>query len=280
MRQKENVKTRPGWSLQERDPKVIQTLMPLWEWLYHHYFRVQTSGWENIPDREKFLLVGSHNGGIAAPDMFMMMYDWFRRFGYERPVYGLMHPLSWRVAPMLAELAAKTGAIMAHPRMASAALRQGASVLVYPGGPQDLFRPYQKRHEIYFSGRKGFIKLALREEVPIIPVISDGAHDTFIVITDIHEQLQQLHSWGIPWPFGIDPQVFPIYLGLPWGLAIGPLPHIPFPVRIRTRVCPPIVFERYGEEAARDREYVNNCYEMVCTQMQQQLDWLVRESQS
>ncbi|MCL1468503.1 lysophospholipid acyltransferase family protein [Argonema galeatum] len=277
---KNNVQARPGWSLDRREPKVIQSLMPVWDWLYHHYFRVQTSGWHNIPPYGKVLLVGSHNGGLAAPDMFMMMYDWFRRFGCERPVYGLMHPRVWEVSLPIAQMAEKAGAIMAHPKMAIAALRQGASVLVYPGGAEDVFRPHQLRDRIYFAGRTGFIKLALREEVPIVPMISHGAHDTLIVLTDIYKQMQQLHEWGMPWLFDIDPVVFPIYLGLPWGLAIGPLPHIPLPVTIHTRVCPPIIFERYGRDAASDREYVDACYETVCTQMQQELYSLIKRSQA
>lgn len=250
--------------------------MPLWEWQYHHYFRVQTSGWQNVPREGKALFVGSHNGGLAAPDMFMMMYDWFRRFGYERTVYGLMHPQVWRVSPPLAHLAEKTGAIMAHPKMAIAALRQGASVLVYPGGAEDTFRPHNLRDTIYFAGRKGFIKLALRENVPIVPIISCGAHDTLIVLADIYKQIRQLHEkLGMPWLFNIDPVVFPIYLGLPWGIAFGPLPHIPFPVQIHTRVCPPIIFDRYGQDAASDREYVDACYARVCIEMQQELDDLM-----
>ena len=138
--------------------------------------------------------------------------------------------------------------------MAIAALRSGASLLVYPGGLQDIFRPYDLRYKIYFAGRQGFIKLALRENVPIVPVISCGTHETLIVLADCYKIMQQLHSWGMPWLFGIDPEVFPIYLGLPWGLAFGPLPNIPLPVPIHTRVCPPIVLERYGREAASDRD--------------------------
>lgn len=265
-----------GWSLDERDPKFIESLMPLFSFLYHYYFRVQTSGWDNIPLQKKVLLVGSHNGGLAAPDMIMMMYDWFRRFGVEQPVYGLMHPKAWQVSPPLAQLVAKTGAIIAHPKMAYTALRSGASVVVYPGGAEDVFRPHYLRDKIYFAGRQGFIKLALRENVPIVPVISWGAHDTLIVIADCYKIVQQLHEWGMPWLFGIDPEVFPIYLGLPWGLGIGPLPNIPLPVSMYTRVCPPIVFQRYGREAASDRYYVNECYELVVSQMQQELDHLVK----
>ncbi len=262
----------PGWSLDERDPRFIELLMPLWGWLYHHYFQVRTSGWEHIPTDKNVLLVGSHNGGMAVPDMFMIMYDWFRLFGTDRPVYGLMHSYVWKVTPPIANLAAKTGAIIAHPKVASAALKQKATVLVYPGGASDMFRPHQMRDRIHFAGRQGFIKLALRSEVPIVPMISVGAHDTLIVLADFYEILQQLHAWGMPWLFGLDPEVFPVYLGLPWGLAIGPLPNIPLPVPIQTRVCPPIVFEHYGVAAARDRVYVQACYDLVVDQMQQELD--------
>ncbi|HAX85919.1 MAG TPA: glycerol acyltransferase [Cyanobacteria bacterium UBA11370] len=265
-----------GWSLEERDPRIIETLMPLWGWFYHYYFRVKTEGWHHIPTQGKVLLVGSHNGGLASPDTSMMMYDWFRRFGTERLVYGLLHRHVWKVNPQLAQLAAKTGAVIAHPKMAIAAFRKGASVLVYPGGAQDVFRPHHLRHKIHFAGRKGFIKLALREGVPIIPVISNGAHDTLIVLADFYQQVRQLHEWGLlPWLYGVDPEVFPIYLGLPWGLGIGPLPNIPLPVPIHTRVCTPIVFDRYGDEAASDRTYVDACYEQVLTQMQLELDDLV-----
>ena len=270
---------RPGWSLEKRDPKFIESLMPFLEWLYRYYFRVKTDGWHHVPEKEKVLLVGSHNGGTACPDMGMMMYDWFRRFGTDRLAYGLMHPYAWKGNPGLAQIYEKTGAIEAHPKMARAAFKKGASILVYPGGQYDMFRPHSLRDRIYFAGSKGFIKLALREEVPIIPLISVGAHDTLIILGDYYQQVKQLNrDWGIPWLFDIDPGIFPIYLGLPWGLGIGPLPNIPLPVQIHTRVCPPIVFDRYGREAAKDRDYVDACYQLVCTQMQQQLNRLIRET--
>jgi len=277
--QKHPVQAKSGWSLDQRDPTVIRSLMPVWKWLYDHYFRVQTSGWHHIPNGT-VLFVGSHNGGIAAPDMFMMMYDWFCRYGVERPVYGLMHPRVWQASPAVAQLATRVGAVMSHPKMAIAALQQNASVLIYPGGAEDIFRPHHLRNQIHFYNRQAFVRIALQEKVPIVPVVSYGAHDTLIVLADFYREVKQLHEWGMPWLFGIDPVVFPIYLGLPWGLAIGPLPNIPFPVQIHTRVCPPIQFERYGYDAARDRAYVKACYEMVCAQMQQQLNDLAEHVES
>ncbi|WP_414752919.1 lysophospholipid acyltransferase family protein [Anabaena sp. CCY 9910] len=265
----------PGSSLIERDPQVIELLMPVWEWFYRYYFRVTTDGWHHIPPEGKVLLVGSHNGGMASPDLIMMMYDWFSRFGTKRLVYGLMHPYAWKVSPQIAHLAQKIGAIVAHPKIASNAFDLGASVLVYPGGQYDMFRPYSQRHKINFAGHQGFIKLALKKEVPIIPLISVGAHDTLIVLCDCYDLVKQFHQWGLPWFYQVDPGVFPIYLGLPWGLSIGPLPNIPLPVQIHTRVCRPIIFERYGKDAAKDRDYVNSCYELVYTKTQYELDNLV-----
>jgi 1-acyl-sn-glycerol-3-phosphate acyltransferase len=272
-----NVNTLTGWSLDDRDPQIIEQLMPFVGWLYRNYFRVQTDGWEHVPKTGKVLLIGSHNGGLAAPDTVMMTYDWFRQFGTDRLAYAVMEPKVWQALPGVARLAAQVGAIQPHPDLARAALRRDAAVLIYPGGSKDVFRPHSLRNKIYFHGHKGFIKLALQEEAPIIPFISHGAHSTLIVLADIYPQLQQLHKWGMPWLGGFDPGVFPIYLGLPWGIGVGPLPNIPLPIPIHTRVCPPILFERYGQEAARDRQYVEQCYDRVCQQMQQELDRLVQE---
>jgi 1-acyl-sn-glycerol-3-phosphate acyltransferase len=267
-----------GWSLDDRDPEYIsKVFMPMWEWLYRYYFRATSDGWEHVPDRGRMLVVGSHNGGLAAPDMFMLMHDWFKRYGTERLAYGLAHQGVWDYFGPLSIPAVQAGAVVAHPKMAIAALQREAAVLVYPGGAEDVFRPYSQRHKIQFAGRKGFIKVALRERAPIVPVISVGAHEGLMVLADLYPLVEQLHDRGMPWPFGIDPVVFPIYLGLPWGLGIGPLPNFPLPTQVHNRVCQPIEFDRYGRAAANDRDYVDACYLFVEQQMQQELDRLVAE---
>jgi 1-acyl-sn-glycerol-3-phosphate acyltransferase len=268
-------KSYQGWSLNDREPAAIASLLPFYDWAYHHYFRVQTSGWEQVTPNQPALFVGSHNGGLAAPDMHMFIYDWYRRFGYDHPAYGLMHPNMWTALPPVAEMAAKLGAVRAHPKMAIAALRQGASVLVYPGGARDVFRPANLSHQIHFRGHKGFIKLALRQKVPIVPLVSWGAHATLMILADCYEQAKQLHRWGMPWLFNVDPSVFPIYWGCPWGLMVGPAPNIPWPVQIHTRVCTPIWFENYGRETLTDAAYIDACYQQVVAAMQGELDQLV-----
>lgn len=266
-----------GWRLDDRDPQMIEQLMPFFGWIYRDYFHVRTDGWEHIPATEPVMLIGSHNGGLAAPDAVMMSYDWFRRFGPQRPVYALMDSRIWQALPGTAHISAQIGAVHAHPRMALAALDRGASVLIYPGGVQDVFRPYSLRHRVCLGDNFGFVKLALQKQVPIIPLISYGAHSTLIVLADLYPWVKRLHEQGLPWLFGFDPGALPIYLGLPWGLAIGPLPNIPLPIPLHTRVCPPITFDHYGLMASHDRAYVKACHDYVQCQMQAQLDQLVAE---
>ncbi len=269
---------QPETLLNQRDPELIQSFLPVWELVYHLYFRVETDGWHNIPEKGSVLFVGSHNGGLAAPDVPMFLVDWFRRFGVHRRAYGLMQREALR-SPEAVESVAKMGVLPTDARIAAAALRSGAPVLVYPGGIDDVFRPYSQRHRIELAGRKGFIKLALRENVPIIPLVSLGAHDTFVVLTDCKDLMQFLRQRGIIDASTPITRVFPIYFGLPWGLAMGAAPHIPLPTKIYTRVCSPIRFERSGRKAARDREYVDACYEQVRQHMQASLDDLVVRSQ-
>ena len=266
---------RPGGL---RDPHLIRELMPLWGWFYRHYFRVQSSGWEHVPATGQLLLVGSHNGGLATPDLPMFLYDWFRRFGYGRQVYGLTHAKAWQTHGAMAQLAERVGAIPFHARNALAVLDQGHSLLVYPGGGNDAFRPHRERGRIRFGGRTGFIRLALWHSLPVVPLIAWGSHDTLVVLEDCYGLMERLHRLGLPWLTGIDPEVFPVYLGLPWGLALGPLPNIPLPVRIHTRVCAPIHFERSGYAASRDRDYVQACYQRVVVAMQSELDALAAEA--
>jgi 1-acyl-sn-glycerol-3-phosphate acyltransferase len=264
-----------GRSLADRDPAHIDRMLPFLDWLYHHYFRVKTDGWEHVPAQGPMLIVGSHNGGLAAPDTLMMTYDWLRRFGSQRPAYALMDPRIWRVLPTLGRMGSWVGCLRADSPAGVRALRQGFPLLVYPGGARDVFRPRRLRHRICFFGQKGFIKLALREEVPIVPAISYGAHDTLWVLEDFYEiadTWRRQQTWD--WPLGIDPGTLPLYLGLPWGITLGPWPHLPLPVPLHTRVCPPITFPRYGLAAAQDGDYVDACYNQVLETMQQSLDQL------
>ena len=84
---------------------------------------------------------------------------------------------------------------------------------------------------------------------------------------------------GIPWPSKFPPEVFPITLSVPWGISVVPIPHIPLPRKIYTRVCKPIYLtDKADAKAASDKVFVEKCYQLVLNNMQEELDKLIQES--
>jgi len=71
-----------------------QTLMraqqPVWDVLCGYYFRLETSGWERLPE-ETSLLIGNHSGGSLTMDAWTFVAAWWRRFGAERTLHATAH---------------------------------------------------------------------------------------------------------------------------------------------------------------------------------------------
>ena len=77
----------------------------------------------------------------------------------------------------------KFGTVAASPENARKALESGAALLVYPGGDYEVHRPSWKRNRVDFDRRKGFIRLALEQDVPIVPVVSIGGQETALFLS-------------------------------------------------------------------------------------------------
>jgi 1-acyl-sn-glycerol-3-phosphate acyltransferase len=268
---REDLSLYDGRNLGLRDPEYIERLIPLLEFAYHHYFHVVSTGLENLPNGRPALLVGNHSGGLTSPDVAVALYLWARERGVDQPVYGLVHPAIFTI-PGLNAYTMKIGGLRAHPKMALAALESGAPVLVYPGGAADAYRLYSRRNEVELAGRRGFIKLALRCGVPIIPIITQGAHDTLIVLNEGEEIAKRL---GLD-RYGIER--LPITISFPYGLAIGATYTIPFPARIRVHIGEPIDVAAIASGGSRKSEAVEACYRYVHQEMQALLDGLVAEA--
>jgi 1-acyl-sn-glycerol-3-phosphate acyltransferase len=219
--------------ISEPNRDLYYFLEPLAE-LLEHYFDVELDGLDNIPDGPA-LLVGNHNGGVMAPDMFIFLRRYIVDRQFEDIPVGLAHDALFRV-PGVRKLLCDLGAVPASRQHAVEALSRGKKVLVYPGGDWETHRPSHKRDEIDFGGRKGFIHMALEAQVPIVPVVAAGAHDGWLVLTR-GEKIA--HALRLDKMFRI--KVFPIALGAPTGLILGPASlHIPMPSTILMRVLEPI----------------------------------------
>jgi 1-acyl-sn-glycerol-3-phosphate acyltransferase len=205
---------------------------------------------ENVPD-EPVLFVGNHSGGGATPDTFVFLLAYNTYFTVEgRPLYALAHDTITK-APVLGPLTRKLGVVAAANSLAETIFDSGGSVLVYPGGDVEALRPWRSRHKIVFSGRKGFLRLAHRAGVKIVPLVATGGHDTLFVLNDGRATAKALRLDKLA-----RVKSLPLTLSVPWGLLPLPLPHFPLPAKIRMQVLEPIDLRaRFGDDPDWDHAY-------------------------
>lgn len=256
--------------LAARDPAFIERVLPIMNVLYDRYFRCDTELEQELPD-EPVLAVANHNGMSGTPDMFCLMTAYWRRYGHERPSYGLMHDFPFRM-PFAGAWLNGCGAIAARRENAHAALERGAQVLVFPGGDIDACKPFRDRYRIQFAGRRGFLRVAIRAGVRILPIVSVGGHESLYLITDGRDIARRL---GLPrW---LRSNVFPIGFALPYGIIFGnPIPHLPPPVKVHTRFLRPIDLG-IPASAADDPDALDAAYARVVDAMQAALDDMAAE---
>jgi len=257
----------PPADLDERDPDYIRESLPgLWL-LASIYFRGEVRGMGNVPEEGPVLLVGNHSGGNVTPDTSVFTLAFSSYFGVERVFHQLAHNLVVSM-PGLSFLR-KYGTVAASHENAKKALRSGAAVLVYPGGDYEVHRPIWERNRIDFSGRKGFLRLALEEKVPIVPVVAIGGQETAIFLSR-GEALAKLLRLDRMFRL----KVLPISLALPWGLNVGDMAgHLPLPAKITIEVLPAIDLE---EEFGPDPD-IDDVYDHLLRTMQDTLDALAAE---
>jgi 1-acyl-sn-glycerol-3-phosphate acyltransferase len=257
----------PAADLDERDPDYIRETLPRLWLLSSLYFRGEVRGLGNIPENGPVLLVGNHSGGNLTPDTHVFTLAFSTYFGVERPFHQLAHNLVLSL-PGLSFLR-KYGTVAASQENARRALEAGAAVLVYPGGDYEVHRPSWERHRVDFGGRKGFIRLAIEQDVPIVPVVAVGGQETALFLSR-GEHLARA--------FGLDQilrlKVLPLSLALPWGLNVGDmLGHIPLPAKITVDTLPPIhLREEFGPEPD-----VDEVYDHIVRLMQETLEALAAE---
>lgn len=253
----------------QRDVEFLRTLLPLME-IMNRYFDAEVSGFENVPDTGPVLLVGNHSGGVLTPDTTAFFTAWYRARGLDSPLVALAFDAAFGI-PGFRDLMRKIGEVPANRRNAARALDAGLPVLVYPGGDHEISRPWSERDRIDFDGRKGFVELALRKRVPIVPVVSHGGHSS-VVILSRGEWLGELFGSA-----RVRTRSFPIALQIPWGVSPLGMPSIPLPAKITTRVLPAIEWPHLGAAAADDPAIVARCYDEVVGTMQATLDALAAE---
>ena len=252
-----------------RDPEFIRSVaLPFLNAVRSYYFRWEAEGAEQVPSDGPFITVANHNGGPVLADAWVMLSYWWTVRGVENAGYALVHDAALGI-PVVRNVLVKLGALRATAENAERVLQMGQPLLIYPGGELDCLKSFWRRHTIDFHGRTGFIKLALKHGVPILPVVNAGGHEVYLTLFSS----QRLAEWtGIARLTRV--KTLPVNLGLPWGLwATGFVPFLPLPAKLSYKVGEPI-HVGHDPEAARRPDVVRGLYRKVTGIMQDMLDEL------
>jgi 1-acyl-sn-glycerol-3-phosphate acyltransferase len=254
-------------NLDDRDTDAMRELLPAMWLLASAWFRPDIRGLERVPRRGPVLVVGNHTGGASSPEVLISQLAFSAYFGVERPHYQLAHRMV--LNSPVGSLVRRFGTVEADPANAEAALEAGAMVTVFPGGDYEVFRPSWQSAKVDFGGRTGFLRLALRKSVPIVPMVTLGGQETALFLSR-GERLAQLTGAARVMRL----KTMPIVVGFPFGLSVGGFPpFVPLPAKVTIELLEPIDLRgRYGEDPD-----VDEIYRDLMATMQSTLTGLQRE---
>jgi 1-acyl-sn-glycerol-3-phosphate acyltransferase len=223
-------------ALDRRDPRLIARVQPRLEAIAKRYFAMRSQGEAHVT-KAPAIFVANHNGGIMGPDLFCTLPVLWRVLGAESPLYALAHDFAMLQFSPLGRFLQRAGAVRACRANAERVLAQGGQVLVYPGGDLEAYRTTRRMNEVVILPRTGFVEVARKMNVPIIPIVTQGAHRSAYIFSEGQRVARALRM-----PRWARLERFPLALALPWGFAPGPwLPYLPLPFPIRLRILEPIV---------------------------------------
>jgi 1-acyl-sn-glycerol-3-phosphate acyltransferase len=224
--------------------------------LHRHWFRVESRGIQNVPAEGPALLVPNH-GGVVPIDGAMLAVDAFVHLNPPRVVRCAVDHFAAGL-PWINTFMARGGQIFGDRKNVEDLVRQGELVGLFPEGAKGTGKGFRDRYRLR-RFNVGFIEIALRHRVPIVPVSIIGSEEQAPMLANVAPLARLL---GFPY-FPVTP-TFP-HLGL---LGLLPLPahyHILYERPLR-------FYEEYPPEAADDPTIVRMLADKVQVRVQEMLD--------
>ena len=249
------------WGRSERARALMRQL---YSPVYRHWFRAEWEGLERIPATGGALLVANHAGAIPA-DAPVIMHGIEEEL--RRPVYTLADYL-FRSLPVIGTAWARGGGVPAHPDNAYRLLReQQQLVLVFPEGTKATGKLYSERYRLRRFGRGGFVEIAMRAGVPIVPIVVLGAEESMPTLA---KSTRLARMVGLPY--------VPLTANM---LLFGPLGLFTyFPAKFKIRVLEPVTFDVQPDQERYPRSRVFEGAESIRRNMQRDLYEMLRKRRS
>jgi 1-acyl-sn-glycerol-3-phosphate acyltransferase len=232
--------------------------------LYRRWFRAEWEGLEHIPADGGALLVANHAAAVPS-DAPVIMHGIETELG--RPIYGLADHF-FKGVPVVGTLWARNGGVVAHPDNAYRLLHdRGQLVLVFPEGSKGPAKTYDERYRLRRFGRGGFVEIAMRAGVPIIPIAVVGAEESMPTLFRIPALARMI---GVPY--------FPVTANM---LAFGPLgAALHFPAKFKLRVLEPVTFDVPPDKPRYSRSRIMDESEAIRQRIQEALFEMLQQRQS
>lgn len=237
----------------------------LYEPIYRSWFRVEWEGLDKIPTDGGALLVANHASAVPS-DAPALIHGIETELG--RPVYGLGDNF-FKTVPVLGVLWSRLGGVVAHPDNAYRLLReQNQLVLVFPEGSKGPGKHVSQRYQLRRFGRGGFVEIAMRAGVPIVPIAVVGAEESMPIIWKSNTIAKTL---GLPY--------FPITANhVLMGPALGTIVHLP--AKFTFKVLDPVTFDVPPDQERYSRSRVMDESENIREQIQSALYDMLRKRRS
>ncbi len=229
----------------------------LFPFLRYVYWRIEHKGIENIPSHGRAVLTGVHRGfmPLDAVTTFLLIVTECRR--YTR---FLIHPTLIKF-PFQFNFMTKLGGMIACQENADYVLGRDEVLGMYPEGIHGAFTYYRDAYKLGKFGRDEYVKIALRNQAPIVPFVTAGTPEIFPIFAKLNWRWWKRFSL---WP------CFPI-------APPFPLLPIPLPTKWHIHFLEPIHIEKqYGPEAADDPIIVKEISQDIRMRMQAALDDMVK----
>ncbi len=247
-----------------RSERVRAFARRVYDPIYRRWFRADWEGLEHVPTDGGALLVANHAGAIPS-DAPVIMHGIETEL--ERPVYGMADHF-FKNTPVLGTAWQRAGGVVAHPDNAYRLLHdQNQLALVFPEGSKGPGKTYGERYRLRRFGRGGFVEIAMRAGVPIIPIAVVGGEETMPILFKVPSVARAM---GAPY--------FPVTANM----LLGPLGALaPFPAKFKLRVLEPVTFPDIEPDQPRySRSRIMDESEAIRQQIQEALYDMLRSRRS
>jgi 1-acyl-sn-glycerol-3-phosphate acyltransferase len=231
--------------------------LPYWRfWKFYHRYTVE--GLEQLDGPQAKLIAGYHGRGLAI-DMCILNIAIYDRLHYMP--HSLMHRAG-ALVPFWRWMWDGLGFFVIDGPALAAAVKRGEHLIVTPGGALEACRRWDDSYRVDWGNHTGYVRLAVKYQLPIVPVAAAGADGTYIGLNDGPAFGSRI---GIPKDWA-----YLAWLGLG---PLGPYPWSPpFPVRFHQIVGTPIDPRDDGVTSQRDREGLLRVHRRVTASVQTLID--------